>query len=99
MLAITCTMTFDPSDRDAVIEDLIAVGSASQAEEGNVAYVWSEDLSQPATFHLYEHWASEDAFEEHCQSPHYSSFNETCMPRLKGVTATRHEISASKSLV
>jgi quinol monooxygenase YgiN len=99
MFAITCTMTFDPSDRDAIIKNLIAVGASSQAEEGNVAYIWSEDLSQPATFHLYEHWASEDAFTGHCQSPHYLSFNETCMPRLKGVTAFRHEISASKSLV
>jgi quinol monooxygenase YgiN len=99
MFAITGTMNFDPADRDAIIENLVPLCASSQAEDGNVAYQWSEDLSQPATFHFYEHWGSEEAFDKHCQTPHYLSFTETCMPRIKGVTAFRHEISASKSLV
>jgi quinol monooxygenase YgiN len=99
MFAITGTMKFDPSDRDAVVENLVPLCAASQAEDGNVAYIWSEDLSQPATFHFYEHWATEDAFDRHCKSPHYLSFGETVMPRIKGVSAFRHEISDSKSLV
>src|SRR5271165_6082173 len=99
MFAITGTMNFDPSDRDEILEILIPLCAASRAEDGNVAYVWSQDLSQPATFHIYEHWASEDAFTSHCKSPHYLSFNETCMPHIQGATAFRHEISDSKSLV
>jgi quinol monooxygenase YgiN len=99
MFAITGTMNFDPSDRDAILENLVPLVAASQAEDGNVAYVWSEDLSQPATFHFYEHWGSEEAFASHCQTPHYLSFNQTVMPRIKGVTAYRHEISSSKSMV
>ena len=99
MFPITGTMTFDPSDRDDVIKNLIPPCAASQAEDGNVAYIWSEDLSQPATFYFYEHWASEDAFDAHCKTPHYVSFSETCMPRIKGVSAFRHEISESRSLV
>jgi quinol monooxygenase YgiN len=99
MFAITGSMSFDPSERETIVGNLVPLCAASQAEDGNVAYVWSEDLSQPATFYFYEHWATEEAFDKHCQTPHYLSFSETCMPRIKGVSASRHEISDSKSLV
>ncbi len=71
----------------------------AEQEEGNVDYWWAEDLSEPGAFHFFEQWASEDTFNSHCQSPGYLAFMEGCMPSMKGVSASRHEISDSRSLV
>ena len=98
MFVISGTMNWDPSDRDDIVKTLIPLCAASREEDGNVDYWWAEDLAEPATFHFFEHWASEEAFDAHCQTPRYLGFMEGCMPRIKGVTASRHEISKSTSL-
>jgi quinol monooxygenase YgiN len=98
MFAITATMTWDPSDRDDLMKTLVPLCEASREEDGNVGYWWAEDVSRPGTFHVFEHWGSEEAFSRHCQSSHYLAFMEACMPRVKEVSATRHEIAESRSL-
>jgi quinol monooxygenase YgiN len=98
MHAITAAMTWDPSDRDDLIKTLAALSQASRQEEGNVDYWWAEDVAEPGTFHVFECWASDEAFARHCQAPHYLAFMRDCGPRVKSAAASRHEISESRSL-
>jgi quinol monooxygenase YgiN len=98
MFAMSGTMTFDPADRDELVKTLVALCEASRRDEGNVDYWFAEDLAQPATFHFFEQWSSDEAFNQHCQTPNYTAFMETWLPRCKGASAARHEISESKSL-
>ncbi len=98
MFAITGTMTWDESDRKGVVETLVPLCEASRKEDGNVDYWWAEDVGRPGTFHVFEQWASEEAFNRHCQAPHYLGFMEGCLPRVKQVSADRHEISESHNL-
>ena len=98
MFAITGTMSWDPSEHDALAEVLASLAEASQSEAGNVAYVWSADIRQPGTFHIYEHWASEETFNAHCAGDAYNAFMSGWMPKIKAVSAHRHEISGSTSL-
>ena len=93
-------MSFDPSDRDTIVENLVPLVRGEPGGGWQRGILCGQRTSpSPATFYFYEHWATEEAFDRHCQTPHYLSFSETCMPRIKGVSASRHEISDSKSLV
>lgn len=68
------TITIDPSKRDRAIEAMSAMSAASEAEEENIAYRFSADLADPATFYLVEQWASEEAAAVHMGLPHMAEF-------------------------
>jgi quinol monooxygenase YgiN len=98
MFAVAATMSWDLSERDDLLKALVPLCEASLQEDGNVDYWWAEDVGRPGTFHVFEQWASDEAFDRHCQSPHYLAFMEGCLPRVKEVSASRHEISESRVL-
>jgi quinol monooxygenase YgiN len=98
MFAVAATMSWDLSERDDVLKAIVPLCEASRQEDGNVDYWWAEDVVRPGTFRVFEQWASDEAFDRHCQSPLYLAFMESRLPQVKEVSASRHEISGSRLL-
>lgn len=55
----------------AAIADMVA---ASNAEEGCIAYAFTQDLLQPGVIHIVEKWKDEAALAAHFATPHMAAF-------------------------
>jgi quinol monooxygenase YgiN len=53
------------------IADMVA---ASNAEEGCIAYAFTEDLLEPGVIHIVEKWQDEAALAAHFATPHMAAF-------------------------
>lgn len=53
------------------IADMVA---ASNAEEGCIAYAFTQDVLQPGTLHIVEKWQDEAALVAHFATPHMAAF-------------------------
>ena len=55
----------------AAIADMVA---ASNAEEGCIAYAFTQDLGDPSIVHIVEKWQDEAALAAHFATPHMAAF-------------------------
>ena len=55
----------------AAITDMVA---ASNAEEGCIAYAFTQDVLQPGVLHIVEKWTDEAALAAHFATPHMAAF-------------------------
>lgn len=55
----------------AAIAEMVA---ASNAEEGCIAYAFTQDLLQPGVIHIVEKWQDEAALAAHFATPHMAAF-------------------------
>jgi quinol monooxygenase YgiN len=55
----------------AAIADMVA---ASNAEEGCIAYAFTQDILDPGTIHIVEKWTSDAALAAHFATPHMAAF-------------------------
>jgi quinol monooxygenase YgiN len=55
----------------AAIADMVA---ASNAEEGCIAYAFTQDVLQPGVLHIVEKWTDEAALAAHFATPHMAAF-------------------------
>ena len=55
----------------AAIADMVA---ASNAEEGCIAYAFTQDILEPGTIHIVEKWKDEAALAAHFATPHMAAF-------------------------
>ena len=69
-IIVTGSFDLDPAKRDAAIEVFTTCMAATRAADGNEGYTFSADLEDPGRFHVVEHWASQEAIDEHMASPH-----------------------------
>lgn len=53
------------------IADMVA---ASNAEEGCIAYAFTQDLGDPSIIHIVEKWQDEAALAAHFATPHMAAF-------------------------
>lgn len=81
MLAIAGTVTIDPDHREEAIAAAREMMEATRREEGNLDYVFSADLEDPAVFRIYEEWTDQAALDLHFAAPHMARFRE----RIAGV--------------
>lgn len=56
----------------AAIAEMVA---ASNAEEGCIAYAFTQDLGDPAIIHIVEKWQDEAAIAAHFATPHMATFS------------------------
>lgn len=59
---------------DAARAAIAAMVAASNAEEGCIAYAFTEDLLEPGVIHIVEKWTDEAALVEHFATPHMAAF-------------------------
>ena len=55
----------------AAIADMVA---ASNAEEGCIAYAFTQDLGDPSLIHIVEKWQDDAALAAHFATPHMAAF-------------------------
>ena len=55
----------------AAIADMVA---ASNAEEGCIAYTFTQDVLDPSVLHIVEKWQDEAALAAHFATPHMAAF-------------------------
>jgi len=55
----------------AAIADMVA---ASNAEEGCIAYAFTQDVLEPQVLHIVEKWQDEAALAAHFATPHMAAF-------------------------
>lgn len=55
----------------AAIAEMVA---ASNAEEGCIAYAFTQDVLQPGVLHIVEKWRDEAALAAHFATPHMAAF-------------------------
>lgn len=55
----------------AAIADMVA---ASNAEEGCIAYAFTQDVLKPGVIHIVEKWTDDAALAAHFATPHMAAF-------------------------
>ncbi|MEE1809205.1 putative quinol monooxygenase [Streptomyces sp. BE133] len=58
-------------EEDTVLPLLDTMAAASRQEPGNLAYRVHQGVEDPRAIVLYEEYASEADFTEHCTTPHF----------------------------
>ena len=53
---------------------IAAMVAASNAEEGCLAYAFTQDVLQPGVLHIVEKWKDEAALAAHFATPHMAAF-------------------------
>lgn len=70
-IIIAGTLDFAPGTVARIITDARALIEAAQAEDGCIAYNWSEDPLVAGRMHVYEEWTTEGALVAHFANPAY----------------------------
>ena len=63
------TVRLPPEKLLAARADIVAMISASRAEEGCLEYYYAEDVLEPGLIHVKEIWTSREALRDHFASP------------------------------
>ena len=65
------TVRFPPDRMAESKARMLEMMRLSRAEDGCIAYVYSEDLAEPGLIHVFEIWRDEAALHGHHTSPHF----------------------------
>jgi len=76
MIVAAATFSVPPDRHEALVRAALEITTPSRAEEGCVEYEFWADLQQPGRFHVFEAWATQEAFERHLGTPHLKAFRE-----------------------
>ena len=83
-----------PDKRAEAIEAFIAVSEGSESETGCRTYRFSEDVREPNSFIITEHWDDEAALAGHFQTPHMAAFTAIVPTLLAGAPeVVKYEVS------
>ena len=95
MLAIAGTVTVDPKLRDGAIPAAVTMMEETRKEAGNIAYVFSFDIEDPAVIRVFEHWESEEALAAHFKAPHMAEFQKAIgQLGITGMDVQKFQISS-----
>jgi quinol monooxygenase YgiN len=73
-LIIAGTVRVPPQNVEAFRPRMIAMMTASRAEDGCGAYDYAEDVGEPGLMHVFEVWRDQAALEAHFRSPHMAEW-------------------------
>jgi quinol monooxygenase YgiN len=71
-----------PGQEDAVRDAALACVAPTRAESGNDMYVLHRDTKNPSLFVFIEEWKSEQALDEHLQTPHFKTLAQALDGKL-----------------
>jgi quinol monooxygenase YgiN len=66
----------------AVEHACLACVEPTRQEAGNDLYVLHRDAQDPSLFVFIEHWKSKQALDQHMQTPHFKTLEETLSNKL-----------------
>ncbi len=87
MMAISGWLSFDPKDRDFVLEGLRLVAARSREDSGCVEYWWAEDVKVANRFRFFECWETEEHLDAHAAAPYAKAFMADYVSRVTGAEA------------
>lgn len=79
-IRIVAEMHIKPDALEEARSLLQDMASASQAEEGNLAYMITEDSKDPRHIFILEEWKSTDAITDHNKANHFRKFQKEIAP-------------------
>ena len=95
MLIVAGTVTIDPAAKKEAEAAAIEIMRDTRKEAGNISYTFSNDLEDPAVFHIYEQWESQAALEAHFKMPHMATFQKRLGELgVVDVSVKKYEISS-----
>ena len=74
MIVAAAAFAVPPEHHDDLVAAALDITTPSRAEQGCLEYEFWADLRQPGRFHVFEAWATQEAFEAHLASPHLQAF-------------------------
>jgi quinol monooxygenase YgiN len=98
-LIVAGTVRVPPANVDAFRPHMIAMMTASQAEDGCYAYGYAEDVGEPGLMHIFESWRDQAALDAHFQTPHMAAWR-AAWPQF-GVSDRRlkvYEVASQRDL-
>ena len=69
-LIIAGTIRVPPQNLEAMRPHMLEVMTASQAEDGCVAYVYALDVAEPGLVRIFEIWRDQAAIDAHFKTDH-----------------------------
>jgi quinol monooxygenase YgiN len=73
-LIIAGTVRVPPENLARFKPHMLAMLTASRAEDGCVTYSYAEDVAEPGLIRVYEAWRDQAALDAHFQAPHMAAW-------------------------
>ena len=73
-LIVAGTIRVPPENLDAFRPHMLAMMTATRAEEGCLAYSYAEDVAEPGLIRVFEAWRDQDALSAHFDAPHLADW-------------------------
>ena len=74
MLVIAGTVRVPPENLERFRPHMIAMLSASRAEDGCIDYSYAEDVAEPGLIRVFETWRDQAAIDAHFKTPHMAEW-------------------------
>jgi quinol monooxygenase YgiN len=74
MLVIAGTVRVPPENLERFRPHMIAMLSASRAEDGCIDYSYAEDVAEPGLIRVFEAWRDQAAIDAHFKTPHMAEW-------------------------
>jgi quinol monooxygenase YgiN len=98
-LIVAGTVRVPPDNVDTFKPHMIAMMSASRAEDGCLSYGYAEDVGEPGLMHVFEQWRDQAALDAHFKTAHMAAWRDA-WPRF-GVSDRRlfaYEVASQRPL-
>jgi quinol monooxygenase YgiN len=83
-VVVAATVQVKDDAQDQALAAITTAIEATHAEPGCIAYALHRDTQDPTRFVIIEKWASQDALQEHGQTPHLKQLFADLGPLLTG---------------
>lgn len=93
-------MDYEPGDRGTMLNALVELGRRTREEEpGCLDYAMTPDPADERRIRVYEHWASQQALDEHFTTPHIKDFRAAVAGLTRvGVSLQAHTVASSRAM-
>ena len=100
MVIIAGTIQMDPDKVADAMPAIVALMTATWAEDGCIDYVLSADPVRAGGIRIFEKWASDEALGAHMKAPHMGVFQKAIRGcGVTGMSVDKFEIASESKLV
>jgi len=91
------TVRFDPARFETSQPRMREMMRLSRAEDGCIAYSYSQDLEDPGLIHVFEIWRDAEALHAHHAAPHFLAWRaDREALGMSDRRMSRHDVSSSQ---
>ena len=73
-LIVAGTVRVPPENLEALRPHMVAMMTATRAEDGCAAYAYAEDVAEPGLIRIFEIWRDQAALDAHFQTAHMAAW-------------------------